>query len=371
MEKHETMICLTDIAKQKGKRISDWLGSPCQKKDFAALLARHPDLKEDNLIEITQNKKVWGIVPVAMLFDKWCEVGAEGMKKLRNEASGKVVKPKTEIPEGYINLTEMACKSGKDLKDWANRGVGRKAIAMFSSCYPEIERPVIAKKGKGGCTWAHPEIAAMFAAWCDLSYAALLQRFVMTERPKKPFELSDLHPLAEIQFRNALHERVYGYGCMDGQGMTRKQLDRMDYSEILSRLESRQYYRETPLDELIDESARSCVMHGSWDVAISTYRIERYHFFTQAEKEGLSTIVERKIYDLDPVAWIKSATELVSFYYSDRAMQSSKDLLLSNPAKAIGYGRFNVAKELGLQNQIGIPESCNNLSIASNSQNLL
>ena len=45
-------------------------------------------------------------------------------------------------------------------------------MANFRLKHPEIEQPLIAKKGKGGGTWGHPELAAIFAAWCNPMFTA-------------------------------------------------------------------------------------------------------------------------------------------------------------------------------------------------------
>ena len=76
------------------------------------------------------------------------------------------------IPNEYKNLSAIAKTSGKRLGNWVNYPVGKKAMADFKLKYPEIEQPLIAKKGKGGGTWGHPELAAIFAAWCNPMFTA-------------------------------------------------------------------------------------------------------------------------------------------------------------------------------------------------------
>ncbi len=71
------------------------------------------------------------------------------------------------IPNEYRNLSVIAKASEKRLNDWVNRSVGKKALADFKLKYPEIDEPLVIKKGRGGGTWAHPELAAIFAAWCN------------------------------------------------------------------------------------------------------------------------------------------------------------------------------------------------------------
>lgn len=76
------------------------------------------------------------------------------------------------IPPEYKNLSTIAKASGKRLDNWVNYPVGKKAIADFKLKYPEIEYPLITKRGRGGGTWGHPELAAIFAAWCDPLFTA-------------------------------------------------------------------------------------------------------------------------------------------------------------------------------------------------------
>ena len=76
------------------------------------------------------------------------------------------------IPSNYINISEIAKQSGKVLKTWANYPVGQKKISEFKATHPEIEDPIVTKRGKGGGTYAHPELAAIFAAWCNPNFTA-------------------------------------------------------------------------------------------------------------------------------------------------------------------------------------------------------
>ena len=76
------------------------------------------------------------------------------------------------IPNKYKNLSAIAEASGTRLNNWVNRSVGKKAIADFKLKYPEIDQPLVTKKGRGGGTWGHPELASIFAAWCNPSFTA-------------------------------------------------------------------------------------------------------------------------------------------------------------------------------------------------------
>ena len=77
-----------------------------------------------------------------------------------------------DIPNEYKNLSAIAKASGTRLNNWVDRSVGKKAIADFRLKYPEIEHPLVTKKGRGGGTWGHPELAAIFAAWCNPGFTA-------------------------------------------------------------------------------------------------------------------------------------------------------------------------------------------------------
>jgi KilA-N domain len=72
-----------------------------------------------------------------------------------------------DIPVSYKNLTEIAKLANKQLGSWLNRKSGKAAISKFAESHPGIESPVVVKEGKGGGTYAHPELAAIFVAWCD------------------------------------------------------------------------------------------------------------------------------------------------------------------------------------------------------------
>jgi KilA-N domain len=78
------------------------------------------------------------------------------------------------IPENYKNLSAIARSTGKELRSWINRKTGKDAIVKFNESHPDIENPVITIRGRGKeqGTWAHPELAAVFAAWCDPQFTA-------------------------------------------------------------------------------------------------------------------------------------------------------------------------------------------------------
>jgi hypothetical protein len=114
------------------------------------------------------------------------------------------------IPIEYKNLSAIATASGTRLNNWVNRSVGKKAIADFKLKYPEID-PLVTKKGKGGGTWGHPELAAIFAAWCNPRFTAevveqnvqlkeqnaLLQEKIRTFQVNTPAQIAAVRDEAE------------------------------------------------------------------------------------------------------------------------------------------------------------------------------
>jgi KilA-N domain len=76
------------------------------------------------------------------------------------------------IPPNYRDLKAIATASNKLLTNWIDRPVGKAQIAAFSESHPEISQPIITKRGKGGGTYAHPALAAIFAVWCNPSLPA-------------------------------------------------------------------------------------------------------------------------------------------------------------------------------------------------------
>jgi KilA-N domain len=81
---------------------------------------------------------------------------------------------KMNIPVNYKNLTNIAKASQVQLNNWLGRSVGKQAIFEFRHTHPGILNPIIVVKGRSvdRGTWAHPELAAVFAAWCNPSFTA-------------------------------------------------------------------------------------------------------------------------------------------------------------------------------------------------------
>jgi hypothetical protein len=112
-----------------------------------------------------------------------------------------------KIPDDYINLSDLAAKHGKVLRTWANYPVGKKKIAAFAASHPDIKEPLITKRGKGGGTYAHPELAAIFAVWCDPSFAGFQQKMInMAAQTMKKSLTKD----RELAFKKALYGKLFG-----------------------------------------------------------------------------------------------------------------------------------------------------------------
>ena len=111
------------------------------------------------------------------------------------------------IPDEYKNLSAIAKASGARLDNWVTRSVGKKAIADFKLKYPEIDHPLVTKKGKGGGTWGHPELAAIFAAWCDPGFTAevieqnvqLKEQNALLKEKIRTFQVNTPEQIASVQ----------------------------------------------------------------------------------------------------------------------------------------------------------------------------
>ena len=95
-------------------------------------------------------------------------------------------------PPSYKNLREIANSKNIRLDSWMNQPIGKNAIKSFIESHPEIDNPIITKRGKGGGTYAHPELAAIFIAWCDPAFIAELvkQNSILKEKIRTYFECS-------------------------------------------------------------------------------------------------------------------------------------------------------------------------------------
>lgn len=113
------------------------------------------------------------------------------------------------IPENYVNISETAKSYGKILNDWANRSVGQKAINEFTRLNPFIDNPLITKRGRGGGTYAHPELAAIFKVWCDPQFAGEQQMTIQNQATAINFQSHVIEKQAEvIKFQRTEYQKL-------------------------------------------------------------------------------------------------------------------------------------------------------------------
>lgn len=174
---------LTKIAAKYGKRLANWSGLPKGKKQIEAFANAHSEIEKPIIAIHGKGGGTYAHPGLAAIFEGWCnpnyagelmqeyvDLGGdpnelfEGYSAITSHADKSSV-----IPDGYESLTEIANYNNKQLSTWVSRKVGLDAIAEFARLNPGIE-PIIKKEGKGGGTYAHPELAAIFKVWCDPSY---------------------------------------------------------------------------------------------------------------------------------------------------------------------------------------------------------
>ena len=90
-----------------------------------------------------------------------------------------------QAKDGYINLNQMAKAAGKRIDNWLQNQSTRDLLAEFREQQlklPEIpgsiSEPLVTIEGRGGGTWAHPDIAIQFAQWCSPAFALQVSRWV-------------------------------------------------------------------------------------------------------------------------------------------------------------------------------------------------
>lgn len=127
------------------------------------------------------------------------------------------------IPKDYKNISKIAKSNGRKLSDWANRPVGGKKIAAFKERNPDIENPIIVVRGKGKQqgTWAHPELAAIFAVWCDPSFPGFQQKIISIAESNTRVE-SALTDRQESAIKMGLHRKLFGSRTIGAIGNSRK-----------------------------------------------------------------------------------------------------------------------------------------------------
>ena len=97
------------------------------------------------------------------------------------------------VADGYINLNQMAKATDKRIDNWSRLQETTSLLREFSadSQYSGLE-PVITIEGRGGGTWAHPDIAIQFAQWCNPAFALQVSRWV------REWMTTGRSPLADI-----------------------------------------------------------------------------------------------------------------------------------------------------------------------------
>ena len=104
-------------------------------------------------------------------------------KYLAHDYNGEIFEQRLE--DGYMNLTRMAALNGKLVGHWLeNKGTEELLIAFEEEQILNTQEsdnkkfPLISKRGRYGGTWAHPDIAIIFAQWCNPHFALFVSRLV-------------------------------------------------------------------------------------------------------------------------------------------------------------------------------------------------
>lgn len=114
------------------------------------------------------------------------------------------------VADGYINLNQMADASGRRIDNWIQNQSTQDLLTEFQNQQSKLpgipgslSDPLITIEGRGGGTWAHPDIAIQFAQWCSPAFALQVSRWV------REWMTSGRSPLADIDrvgLRSALKD---------------------------------------------------------------------------------------------------------------------------------------------------------------------
>jgi hypothetical protein len=109
------------------------------------------------------------------------------------ERSFNQAKINQRVEDGYINLNQMAGATGKRIDNWTRLQETTSLLREFASdsTYRGVE-PIITIEGRGGGTWAHPDVALQFAQWCSPAFALQVSRWV------REWMTTGRNPLADI-----------------------------------------------------------------------------------------------------------------------------------------------------------------------------
>jgi hypothetical protein len=123
--------------------------------------------------------------------------------------SGSIINQRSK--DGYINLNQMADAAGKRVDNWLRLQETQELITEFNaqqeltpSDLRELIPAIVAKEGRGGGTWAHPDIAIQFAQWCSPRFALQVSRWV------REWMSTGRDPLADVDraaFRDQLKDK--------------------------------------------------------------------------------------------------------------------------------------------------------------------
>ena len=79
--------------------------------------------------------------------------------------------------DAYVSLNDIAKPFGKRVQHWMDLKSTHRLLGEFSQdpCY-NGNPPIRTKQGRGGGTFAHPDIAIQFAQWCSPGFALWVSR---------------------------------------------------------------------------------------------------------------------------------------------------------------------------------------------------
>lgn len=116
-------------------------------------------------------------------------------------------------PDGYINITQIAKAAGKLVGNWVKAQDTQEYLAALSLDIPiEISTLLVTVQGRGDVveqgTWAHPEVAIDFAAWCNKKFKIQVNRWINELRTTGHVDLrhTAANPIAAaIQYLDQQH----------------------------------------------------------------------------------------------------------------------------------------------------------------------
>lgn len=79
--------------------------------------------------------------------------------------------------DAYVSLNDIAKPFGKRIDNWMRLNSTTLILSEFTKdpCY-NGNPPIKTKEGRGGGTFAHPDIAIQFAQWCSPGFALWVSR---------------------------------------------------------------------------------------------------------------------------------------------------------------------------------------------------